>query len=76
MFNSTCRTIKVCKLLQIVNFDGWTFLAALVLYIQSDYSNHSNRDSDWLINCSVLYESIEHATTLLFASQKEFVLKI
>ena len=49
MLNSTCRTIKVCKLLQIVNFDGWTFLAALVLYIQSDYLNHSNRDSDWLI---------------------------
>ena len=32
-------------LLQNVNFDGLTFLTALVLYSQSD----SNRDSDWLI---------------------------
>ena len=30
--NLTCRTILVCKLLQIiVNFDGLTFLIALVL---------------------------------------------
>ena len=36
-------------LLQNVNFDGLTFLTALVLYSQSDYLNHSNRDSDWLI---------------------------
>ena len=34
-----------------MNFDGLTFLTALVLYSQSDYLNHSNRDS----------ESIEHA---------------
>ena len=32
-----------------INFDGLTFLTALVLYSQSDYLNHSNRDSDWLI---------------------------
>ena len=32
-----------------MNFDGLTFLTALVLYSQSDYLNHSNRDSDWLI---------------------------
>ena len=32
-----------------MNFDSWTFLIALVLYSQSDYLNHSNRDSDWLI---------------------------
>ena len=32
-------------LLQNENFDGLTFLTALVLYSQSD----SNRDSDWLI---------------------------
>ena len=36
-------------LLQNVNFDGLTFLTALVLYSQSDYLNHSNRDSDWLV---------------------------
>ena len=49
MLNSTCRTILVCKLLQNVNSDGLTLLTALVLYSQSDYLNHSNRDSDWLI---------------------------
>ena len=49
MLNSTCRTILVCKLLQNMNFDGLTFLTALVLYSQSDYLNYSNRDSDWLI---------------------------
>ena len=32
-----------------MNFDGLTFLTALVLYTQSDYLYHSNRDSDWLI---------------------------
>ena len=36
-------------LLQNENFDGLTFLTALVLYSQSDYLNHSNRDSDCLI---------------------------
>ena len=49
VLNLTCRTILVCKLLQNMNFDGLTFLTALVLYSQSDYLNHSNRDSDWLI---------------------------
>ena len=52
MINSTCRTILVCKLLQKVNFDGFdglAFLTAVGLYSQSDYLNHSNRDSDWLI---------------------------
>ena len=43
-----------------MNFDGLTLLTGLVLYSQSDYLNHSNRDSDWPI-FSVLYESIEHA---------------
>ena len=47
--NSTCRTISLSKVLQNVNFDGLTFLTALVLYSQSDYLNHSNGDSDWLI---------------------------
>ena len=49
VLNSTCQTILVCKLSQIVNFDGLTLLTAFVLYSQSDYLNHSNRDSDWLI---------------------------
>ena len=49
VLDSTCRNIQVFKLLQNVNFDGLTFLTALVLYSQSDYLNHSNRDSDWLI---------------------------
>ena len=40
--NSTCRTISVCKIVQIVNFDGLTFLTALVLFNQSDYLNHFN----------------------------------
>ena len=48
MLNSTCRTISVCKLLQIVNFDSLTFLTALVLLNQSDPLNHSNKDSGWL----------------------------
>ena len=48
-FNLTYRTILVCKLSQIVNFVGLTLLTAFVLYSQSDYLNHSNRDSDWLI---------------------------
>ena len=42
MSNSTCRTVSVCKIVQIVNFDGLTFLTALVLFNQSDYLNHSN----------------------------------
>ena len=45
VWNSTCRTISVCKLLQNVNFDDLTFLTALVLYSKSDYLNHSNRDT-------------------------------
>ena len=75
MLNSTCRTILVCKLSQKVNFDGLTLLTALVLYSQSDYLNHSNRDSDWLIvACSMRVESI--LTTLLFALEINFVWKI
>ena len=51
---STCRTISVCKLFQIVNFDVCEFtwfdiLTVLVLFNQSDYLNHSKLDSDWLI---------------------------
>ena len=36
VWDSTCQTIWVCKQLQNVNFDGLTFLTALVLYSQSD----------------------------------------
>ena len=43
---STCRTISVCKLLQIVNFDGLTFL---VVFNQSDNLKFSNTDCHWLI---------------------------
>ena len=49
VLKSTYQTVSVCKLLQIVNFDGFTFLTALVLFNQSDYLNHSNKNSDWLI---------------------------
>ena len=58
-----------------MNFDGLTFLTALVFYSQSDYLNHSNRNSDWLY-CSVLYESVEHADDTVFALKIRFVLKI
>ena len=40
---------SLCKLLQIVNFDGVSFLTALVLFNLSDYLNHSKKDSDKLI---------------------------
>ena len=60
MLNSTRRIILVCKILQNMNFNGLTFLTALVLYSQSHYLNHSNRNSGWLY-CSVLYESVKHA---------------
>ena len=46
---SSLKAIAKCELWWILNFDGLTFLTALVLYSQSDYLNHSNRDSDWLI---------------------------
>ena len=75
MLNSTCRTILVCKLSQNVNFDGLTLLTALVLYSQSDYLNHSNRDSDWLVvACFMRVWSM--LSTLLFALEMKFVLKI
>ena len=58
-----------------MNFDGLKFLTALVLYSQSDYLNHPNRDSDWLIvACFMRAESM--LTTLLFALEIKFVLKI
>ena len=58
-----------------MNFDGLKFLTALVLYSQSDYLNHPNRDSDWLtVACLIGAESM--LTTLLFALEIKFVLKI
>ena len=61
--------------MQNVNFDGLTFLTALVLYTQSDYLNHSKKDSDWLIvACFMRIPSM--LTTLLFALEIKFALKI
>ena len=64
--NSTWRTLSVCKLLQIVNFDGLTFLTALVSFNQSDYLKHFNKDSDCLsVACFMRVWNM--LTTLLFA---------
>ena len=57
-----------------MNFDGLTFLTALVFYIQSDL-NHSKKDSNWLnVACFMKIQSM--LTTLLFALEIKFVLKI
>ena len=58
-----------------MNFDGLTFLTALVLFNQSDYLNHSSRDSDWLI-VACFMRVYNMLTTLLFALEIELVLKI
>ena len=58
-----------------MNFDNWTFLTALVLFNQSDYLKQSNKDFDWVIvACFLRVWSM--LTTLLFALEKTFVLKI
>ena len=58
-----------------MNFDGLKVLTALVLYSQIGYLNHSERDSDWLIVvCFMRVKSMQ--TTLLFALEIKFVLKI
>ena len=55
-----------------MNFDGLTLLTALFVYSQSDYLNHSNRDSDWLIvACFTRVKSM--LTTLLFALEIKLV---
>ena len=60
------KEISVCKLLQIVNFDGLTFLTALVSFNQSDYLKHFNKDSDCLsVACFMRVWNM--LTTLLFA---------
>ena len=72
--NSTWRTLSVCKLLQIVNFDGLTFLTALVSFNQSDYLKHFNKDSDCLsVACFIRVWNM--LTTLLFALGINFFLK-
>ena len=54
-----------------MNFDGLTFLTALVLYSQSD----SNRDSDWLIVARFV-RVWSMLTTLLSVLGIKVVLKI
>ena len=58
--NSTFRSISVCKLLQIGNFDGLKILTALVLFNQSDYLNHSNKVFDWPVEAHII-SSVMHA---------------
>ena len=57
------------------NFDGLTFLTALFLFNRSDYLNYCKKDSDKLtIMCLMRVQSM--VTTLLFALQIKFVLKV
>ena len=58
-----------------MNFDGFTFLMAFVLYSQSDYLNYYDNDSDWLIvACFMRVYSM--LTNLLFALELKFIWKI
>ena len=58
-----------------MNFDGLTFLTALVLFNQLNYLNHTNKDSDWLlVACFMRVWSM--LMTLFFALKIKFVLKI
>ena len=76
----TSGKIRFAELFWFVTYRRlWTLmvltLTAFVLYSQSDYLYHSNRDSDWLIvTCFTRVQSM--LTTLLFASEIKFVLKI
>ena len=58
-----------------MNFDSLTFLTALFLYSQSDYLNHSNRDSDWLVGACFM-RVYTMLTTLMSALEIKFVFKI
>ena len=58
-----------------MNFDGLSFLTALVSFNQSDYLNHSNKDPDELI-VACLMRVWSMLTTLLFALEIKLVLKI
>ena len=63
--------------LQIADCELWwfAFLTDLVLFKQSDYLNHSNKESDWLIiACFMRVWSM--LTTLFFALEWKFALKI
>ena len=63
--------IPECELWWFLNFDGLTFLTALVLYSQSDYLNHS---INWLIvACFIRVKSM--LTSLLFALKIKSVLE-
>ena len=58
-----------------MNFNGFTFLTALVLFNQLNYLNLENKDSDWLlVACFMRVWSM--LMTLLFALKIKFVLKI
>ena len=58
-----------------MNFDGLTFLTALVQYSQSDYLNYYNNNYDWpIVACFMRVESM--LTTLWFALDLKFILKI
>ena len=46
---SSLKAIAKCDLWWILNFDGLTFLTALVLFSQSDYLNYYKKDFDWFI---------------------------
>ena len=74
VLNLTRRTISICKLKQIVNFDGLIFLTAWVLYNKSNNLNHSNKDSDWLIVACFIKEIKNAPSALLsYISTREFL---
>ena len=58
----------------VVNWDGLTFFDSFSLVNQSDYSNHYNKDSYWIVGSFLTARSM--LTTLLFALTINFVLKI
>ena len=56
VLNSTCWTISVCKLLQIVNFDGVTFLTALFFILITCLLDLTSRGA-----MTVLCHVVKHA---------------
>ena len=64
VLNWTCETNSVCKLLQIVNFDGYWTLMVWNCWQDSSYSTNQIIEPflqvSWYTYWSVLYESIEH----------------
>ena len=58
-----------------MNFDGLTFLTALVLYSQSDYLKYYNNDDDWLI-VAYFMRVLSMLTTLWFAFEFKFITEI